>query len=201
MLNQLARSGAERVLRPIGSSLARLGVSPDLVTVIGTTGVVLASVGLVARGWLLAGAAVILVFALTDLVDGAIARASGRQSKWGAFLDSTMDRIADGAVFGALAYWLATEHRFVAMAGTIICLIAGSVVSYAKARAEGLGLQCDVGFAGRAERLIVIGLGGIIATIADLPVAVDVAIWVLTLLATWTIAQRMMAVWRQAGQA
>ena len=119
---------------------------------------------------------------------------------WGAFLDSTMDRVADGAIFGSLAYWLATQHRYSAVAGTIICVVAGSIVSYAKARAESLGFRCDVGFAGRAERLILLGVGGLVATTTGFDIAIDIAVWTLAVLAVFTIGQRCYVVMRQDSQ-
>lgn len=196
MLNLLARARISRVLDPIGARLARTGLSPDVVTVVGTLGVVAGSVGLVARGYLLLGALVVTVSVLTDMLDGAIARARGRPSKWGAFLDSTMDRIADGAAFGSLAFWLATSGREGAAALAMFCLIAGVIVSYAKARAEGLGLRCDVGIAERSERLIIAGLGAF-GEVIGVPYALEVALGVLAVLALITIGQRMYTVWRQ----
>ena len=200
MLSQIARAGAQKIVHPLGSGLARMGVSPDLVTVLGTLSVIVASLALAARGHLIAGTIVITVCALFDMLDGAIARATGRSSKWGAFLDSTMDRLADGAVFGCLAYWLATEHRFSAMAGAIAALLTGAAVSYAKARAEGLGFECNVGFAGRTERLVLVGIGAVLSVIWT-PVVLDVALWLLVILATFTIGQRAATVYRQAADA
>lgn len=200
MLSQIARAGAQKIVHPLGAGLARMGVSPDAVTIVGTLSVVIASLTLATQGYLVAGALVITVCALFDMLDGAIARATGRSSKWGAFLDSTMDRVADGAIFGCLAYWLATEHRFSAMAGSIACLLTGAIVSYAKARAEGLGFECNVGFAGRTERLIIVGVGAI-ASVIWTPVVLDIALWLLVALATITIWQRAVAVYRQAADA
>ncbi|NUS74200.1 MAG: CDP-alcohol phosphatidyltransferase family protein [Corynebacteriales bacterium] len=200
MLSQIARAGAQKIVHPLGAGLARAGVSPDVVTVVGTLSVVIASFTLAARGYLIAGTIVITICALFDMLDGAIARATGRSSKWGAFLDSTMDRLADGAVFGCLAYWLATEHRFSAMAGAIAALLTGAAVSYAKARAEGLGFECNVGFAGRTERLIIVGVGAVLSVVWT-PVILDVALWILVALATITIGQRAAVVYRQAADA
>jgi CDP-diacylglycerol---glycerol-3-phosphate 3-phosphatidyltransferase len=199
MLNVLARARISRVLDPVGAALARAGVSPDVVTVVGTIGVVVGSLVFVARGQLLIGALVVTVSVLTDMLDGAIARASGRTSRWGAFLDSTMDRIADGAAFGALAFWLATEGRKSEAAAALFCLVAGVIVSYAKARAEGLGLRCDVGIAERSERLIIAGIGALLE-VFGVPHGLEVVLWLLTVLAVITIGQRMHVVWKQTRE-
>ncbi len=199
MLNVLARARISRVLDPIGAALARAGVSPDVVTVVGTIGVVAGSLVFVARGHLLIGAIVVTISVLTDMLDGAIARARGTTSKWGAFLDSTMDRIADGAAFGSLAFWLATSGRNAAAAAALCCLIAGVIVSYAKARAEGLGLRCDVGIAERSERLIIAGFGALLE-VAGVPYGLAVVLWLLTVLAVITVGQRMHTVWKQTRE-
>jgi CDP-diacylglycerol--glycerol-3-phosphate 3-phosphatidyltransferase len=125
-----------------------------------------------------------------------MARQQGRQGKFGAFLDSTMDRVADGAIFGSVAYWLGTQHRQAAAAAALICLVAGQVVSYAKARAEGLGMTANVGVAERAERLILIGVGGLAAGLFW-KYALDVALWLLAVLSVITIVQRVLTVRRQ----
>jgi CDP-diacylglycerol--glycerol-3-phosphate 3-phosphatidyltransferase len=108
-----------------------------------------------------------------------------------------MDRIADGAIFGSLAYWLAVSDLHATLAAALICLITGQVVSYVKARAEGLGLEANVGIAERTERLLIIGLGGL-AWGLDIPYALDVALWLLAVLSVITIGQRMLHVYRQA---
>lgn len=200
MLTGAARGGAQRLLAPVGSWLARKGVSPDAITILGTLGVVVTSFTLVTRGHLLIGAIVITLCALADMLDGAIARATKRSSPWGAFLDSTADRIADGAIFGALTYWLATQHRYSAVAAGLACLVLGSVVPYARAKAEGLGLRADGGFAGRTERLVIIGVGGIIASMG-FDIAIDIVLWLLTALAAMTVVQRSVAVHRQVAAA
>src|SRR5689334_10561292 len=128
------RAGLTRVFDPMARALLRLGVSPDAVTVAGTAGVVLTSVVFAARGHLVVAALVVTVFAFTDMLDGSMARQQGRSGKFGAFLDSTMDRVADGAVFASVAYWLGTQGRHWAMAAALLCLVAGQIISYAKAR-------------------------------------------------------------------
>lgn len=201
MLNVLARARLSRVLDPLGVRLARAGVSPDAVTAVGTAGVVLAAVTLLARGQLLAGTLLVWLFVMSDMLDGAIARARGETSTWGAFLDSTLDRIGDAAVFGSLAWWFAFggQSRWLAFA-SLACLVLAYLVSYAKARAESLGLSCDVGIAERSERLIVVLVGTGLAGMG-VPYVLPVALWLLVAGALVTVGQRLLAVRRQADAA
>jgi CDP-diacylglycerol--glycerol-3-phosphate 3-phosphatidyltransferase len=193
----VTKAGLLRVVDPVARALLRAGISPDVVTVAGTVGVVAAAVTLATRGHLVIAALVITACALTDMLDGAMARARGTASRFGALLDSTMDRIADGAIFASLAYWLATQDLYATLAATLICLVTGQVVSYVKARAEGLGLDANVGIAERTERLLIIGLGGL-AWGLKIPYALDIALWLLAVLSVITIGQRMVHVYRQA---
>ena len=196
IFNVQARAGIPRVFGPLSGWLLRRGVSPDAVTVVGTLGVVVGAIGFGARGQLVVATVIVTLSAFTDLVDGTMARMSGRRGKFGAFLDSTMDRVADGAIFGAVAYWLAGQHRWSGEVAALICLLAGQVVSYAKARAEGLGMTANVGVAERAERLIIIGLGGLLGELVW-KYALDVALWILAVLSVITIGQRIVTVYRQ----
>lgn len=192
-----ARAGMTRVVEPVARGLLRAGVSPNAVTVTGTIGVLVGALGFGARGQLVAGALIVTVFALTDLLDGTMARMSGGSTKFGAFLDSSMDRIADSAVFGAVAYWLATRHNYPAVAAALLCLAAGGLVSYVKARAEGLGMTCNVGIAERTERLLIVGVGGLLTGLGVDP-ALPIALWLLAAVSIFTVGQRMLHVYRQA---
>jgi CDP-diacylglycerol--glycerol-3-phosphate 3-phosphatidyltransferase len=196
MLNVLARARVSAVIDPVGRALARAGVSPDAITVLGTVGVVFGAVWFVPRGHLLTALIVVTACVLTDMLDGAVARARGGGTKWGALLDSTMDRVADGAVFGSVAYWLAVEGRHSSAVAALLCLIGAFTVSYVKARAEGLGLTCNVGIAERTERLLVVGAGAILDMLG-VPHAFDVSLWVLALLCLVTVGQRLREVRRQ----
>lgn len=199
MLSELARDQVNRVMRPLAVRLARIGVTPNMVTVAGTVGIVVVCCTLIPWGYAFWAVWALTVCTLTDLLDGAIARYTGTTSKWGAFLDSVSDRIADGAIFGSLAYLMATEHKYAAAAGAIACVITGSVVSYTKAKAESLGFSCNLGFAGRAERLILIAIAALLWS-AGVSMALDVAVWLLTALAAFTIGQRCFAVWQQSRE-
>ncbi|HET7760826.1 MAG TPA: CDP-alcohol phosphatidyltransferase family protein, partial [Phycicoccus sp.] len=157
MLNRYARAFFTKVLTPVASLLIRLGISPDVVTVIGTLGVAVGALAFYPRGELFVGTLVITAFVFADTVDGIMARRLGRSTKWGAYLDSTLDRMGDAAVFGGLVLWYAGDGDNPYMAAlALACLILGSVVSYAKARAEGLGMTCNVGMADRTARLLIL---------------------------------------------
>jgi CDP-diacylglycerol---glycerol-3-phosphate 3-phosphatidyltransferase len=187
------KTGARVAFDPLGRALVRAGVSPDVITIIGTLGVVAASVAFAARGQLLPATIIVTLCALLDVLDGAMARARGRSTRFGALLDSTMDRVADGAIFGALTWWLATSGQRVLAVVTIVCLVGGQVVSYVKARAEGLGFTCDVGFAERLERLTIAGVGGLLYGFG-VDWAMAVALWVLAVLTIVTVVQRVLHV-------
>ncbi|CAN5723780.1 CDP-alcohol phosphatidyltransferase family protein [soil metagenome] len=199
MLNLFARASVSRALQPLGERLARSGLSPDVVTVVGTVGVVTGAAALLAQGRFFTGTVVITVFVLFDMVDGAVARARGTTSRFCAVLDSTCDRVADAAIFGALAWWYAGagQSRELLLAA-LLCMGLGAVTSYTKARAEGAGLRCDVGIAERTERLIVIlvgtGLDGL-----GVPYVLAVALWLLVAATAVTVVQRLVEVRRQAA--
>lgn len=190
-----ARVGAARLVDPVARSLLRLGVSPDAVTLLGTLGVVAGALGFGARGEILAGSLIVAGFALVDMVDGAMARARGFSTRFGALLDSTMDRVADGAIFGAIGYWYATEGESPTVAAALVCLVAGQVVSYVKARAQSVGIGCDVGLVERPERLVLVGLGAL-ATGLGVGWALPVALWLLAILSLVTVVQRVLHVRR-----
>lgn len=196
IFNVVARAKVPRVLGPLAGWLLRRGVSPDAVTIAGTIGVLVGAIGFGARGELVIATIIITFSALTDVIDGTMARMSGRTGKFGAFLDSTLDRVADGVIFAAPAYWLAGQGRYAGAVAALICLVSGQVVSYAKARAEGLGMTANVGVAERAERLIIIGLGALLGQLVW-AYALDVSLWVLAVLSLITIGQRVVVVYRQ----
>lgn len=201
MLNLRVRPALGRLVDPVAAGLLRTGVSPDAVTVTGTLGVVLGALVFFPRGMMFTGTAVVFFFVLTDLLDGTMARMRGTTGKFGAWLDSTCDRVADAAIFSGLVLWFTGDGDSRTMAAVaLFCLVAGGVVSYAKARAEGLGLRCDVGLAERAERLILVLAGTLLAGLG-LDVALDVLLWVLAAASAVTVVQRLVEVRRQAALA
>lgn len=197
MINAHVRPALARVLAPLGRALARVGVTPDVVTALGTLGVAAGALGFYPRGQLFVGTLVCTFFVLADMLDGAIARATGRTSPWGAFLDSTLDRVADSAVFGGLVLWFAGGGQSALLAGlALFCLISGVVVSYAKARAEGLGLHCETGLAARGARMLI---GLVAAGLAGLgvPYALHAGLGLLSAASAVTVGQRFVEVHRQ----
>jgi CDP-diacylglycerol--glycerol-3-phosphate 3-phosphatidyltransferase len=196
-----ARPAVAKVVNPIVTRLARIGVTPDMVTITGTVGAVAAAAGLIATGHLFWGAFAVTVFVLLDMLDGALARLRGGGSVFGAVLDSTGDRLADAAIFGALIWWYSGEgdNRMLVLLA-LLCLVLGVLTSYIKARAEGMGLSCDVGVVERTERLILV-LVGTGFTGLGIPYAVHVALWVLLAGSAITVAQRVLAVKRSAAGA
>ncbi len=180
-----------RVTTPLGRSLARLGLTPNIVTIVGALGVVVSALYFYPQGQLYAGSVVVTVFVLFDMLDGAVARARDSASAFGAFLDSSLDRVADAAILSGLLWWFIGEGDDPLLAGlTLFCLVSGFMVSYIKARAEGLGVNCDVGVAERTERLVVIliavGLGGL-----DVPYVLAGGLWLLAAMSLLTVLQRL----------
>jgi CDP-diacylglycerol--glycerol-3-phosphate 3-phosphatidyltransferase/CDP-diacylglycerol--inositol 3-phosphatidyltransferase len=188
-----------RLLSPIANFLLRIGVSPDAVTLVGTLGVSAGALYFFPRGELLVGVLVITAFVFSDLIDGYMARAAGTSSRWGAFLDSSLDRIADAAIFGGLVLYFAHDQDDMLMASVALyCLVMGSLTSYVRARAESLGMQAKVGIAERADRLVsVLVLAGF-SEIFNQPALLDIVLWALAAASTVTVVQRMVVVRRQA---
>ena len=196
----MIRPVLDRVTTPAGRALARTPITPNAITVIGTLGVSAGALALFPAGELFAGTIVCTFFVLADMLDGALARVKGTSGPWGAFLDSTLDRVADASVFGGLMLWFMFGGHSRLLAGVaLFCLVSGMLVSYAKARAEGLGYRCDVGIAERSERLLIglvaAGLSGL-----GVPYVLAIGLWSLAVLSAVTFGQRVVAV-RQASRA
>ncbi|MCA1823118.1 MAG: phosphatidylinositol phosphate synthase [Mycobacteriales bacterium] len=195
MLNRV-REPIGVAVAPIVRALARTPFSANGLTITGAIGTYVGAF-LLAAGQLFWGTMVTTLFVLFDLVDGRLARARGTTGPWGALLDSTLDRLSDAAIFAALVVWFSGDGDEPWLAGlALFCLAAGAVVPYVKARAEGLGLRCDVGFAERAERLIIAlvgtGLYGL-----GVPYVLPVALWGLAVASVVTIGQRLVTAHRQ----
>lgn len=199
MLNKYARRFFTSLFSPLAKLLLKWGVSPDAVTIVGTLGVAIGALVFYPMGELFWGTVFITVFVFSDLVDGIMARIKGAGGTWGNFLDSTLDRIADGALFAGVAIWFfgGGDNTPIAIAA-LACLVLGMLVSYARAKAESLGFTANVGIAERAERLVsvlvVTGLTGL-----GLPEVVLLTVLILLALAsTATVIQRVVAVHKQA---
>jgi phosphatidylinositol phosphate synthase len=200
MLNLFARARVSRVTEPVGRWLVARGVSPDVVTVGGTVATVAAVVVFLPRGHLFLGSFLATVFVLFDMLDGAMARARGHSTPFGAVLDSTCDRIADGALFAALPWWCLASGQPVLGVLALVSLVAGQVISYVKARAEGAGLSAEGGLVERPERLI-LGLTGAGLEGLGVPFALATGLWLLAIGSVWTVGQRFVAVYRSARDA
>lgn len=188
-----------RVISPVARLFLRLGISPDAVTVIGTAGVAFGALFFFPRGQLLTGVLVITAFVFSDLLDGHMARLSGTSSSWGAFLDSTLDRLGDAAVFGGLVlYFMGPGESDLFAALALYCLVMGATTSYARARAESLGMQAKGGIAERADRLVAILVMTGLSVIFGQAWFVPFTLAVLALASTVTVVQRVLAVRRQA---
>ncbi len=193
-----SRSGWGRLAAPLVRWLVKHGVTANTVTVVGTLGAMAGALGFYTRGVFFVGTLIIGVFVMLDMVDGAVARAQGGSTVFGAVLDSSLDRVVDAAVFGALLWWFAGDgnSRPLVLA-CLLCLVLGSVVSYVKARAEGAGLTCNVGLIERPQRLTV-GLGATGLDGLGLPYVQAVALWALVVLSAITAGQRLVEVYRQS---
>jgi CDP-diacylglycerol--glycerol-3-phosphate 3-phosphatidyltransferase/CDP-diacylglycerol--inositol 3-phosphatidyltransferase len=190
------------LISPVARLLLRLNVSPDAVTVVGTLGVVVAALWFFPQGELLVGVLVITAFVFSDLLDGTMARMSGQTSSWGAFLDSTLDRMGDSAIFGGLVlYYAYVVESEVLAALALYCLVTGWLTSYTRARAESLGYEAKGGIAARADRLVSVLVAAGLSDMFDVPVLLEVVLWLLAVASTVTVVQRILTVRRQARAA
>lgn len=200
MLNQTnARSVAAKVVDPVARTLLRLHITPDMVTVVGTVAVSAAALWFFPDGRFVPGVLIIFLFVFSDMLDGTMARMSGRSGPWGAFLDSTLDRVADGFVFASLLIWAVQSQSTATVAAAVICLVSAITISYAKARAQSLGMTCNVGIAERTERLFLVMFAAFLAGLG-VPYVLPAALWVLAVLGVITVVQRFATVARQARE-
>lgn len=200
MIGKYLRPGISKIINPIARGLLKIGVTPNMVTVFGTVlNITLAIVFIAATNHIIIGSLLLGLTVFVDLVDGAMARQIGHGTPYGAILDATLDRVADGAVFGSILWW-AMENR----AGdtwllitTLVTLVFSEVISYAKARAEASGIPVSVGLIERPERLIIslvclclTGIG-IHYNVRWLSYCIDAAMWVLAIGSIFTVIQRL----------
>lgn len=198
MLNIFARASVARVTDPIGAWLVRAGLTPNTMTVIGTVGSVVSALVFFPLNQLFVGSALVTVFVLFDLLDGAMARTAGKVTRFGTVLDASCDRIADGVLFAAISWWaLVVAGDRLTGAAALVCLVSAQVISYIKARADAAGLDADGGLVERAERFIIALVGTGIQGLG-VPYAARIALLLLAVLAVITVGQRLVAVWRSA---
>jgi CDP-diacylglycerol--glycerol-3-phosphate 3-phosphatidyltransferase len=193
MVSTAFKPAVTRVIEPIARGAVRLGITPDMVTVIGTIGSIVSSMYFIPRGELFIASLVISFFLLSDLFDGAIARLSARgATQWGGFLDSTCDRVSDSALLGSLAiYCILEDDSLYPLILTSIVL--GFLVSYIRAKSESYGVPCTLGIAERTERLLLvifaIGFEGL-----GIPFALSIGVSALVILSAITVLQRIVVV-------
>ncbi len=198
----LTRAAYAKLSAPVARTALRAGLTPDSITIIGTAGTVLGALALFPIGHLFIGWLVIGFFVLADMLDGAMARERGYGTRFGAVLDATCDRLADGAIFCGLLWWAAFGlHNAPLVVATLICLVTSQVISYIKARAEASGLRGDGGLIERPERLIIVLLGAGLSDLPHFPLpwVLPVAMWLLAATSLVTIAQRLHAVRSSEG--
>ena len=198
------RARVRLVAVPIAILLGKLGLTPNALTIVGFLGTCLAAVAAASQAWVLAGV-LVLVFGIFDLFDGALARATGQASKFGAFLDSTLDRTGESLVIAGVVYGCATGG-FAAGAGlAALAITFASVVTYARAKAESLGVHGEVGVAPRPERLVILAAGLVLAGIlggvgperGGGAVALAIALGIIAVLSAITVVQRILHVRQQ----
>jgi CDP-diacylglycerol--glycerol-3-phosphate 3-phosphatidyltransferase len=195
MISAKIKPAVTRVITPVASFALRLGITPNAVTWIGAVLVVAAALYFYPKGQFFLGTIVISLAALSDLFDGTMARISkAGSSRWGGFLDSTIDRITDSAILvGVSLYLIQQDDRLTSV--VLVTLLTGILVPYVRAKAESLGIECSGGLAERTERIIIavtaIGFEGL-----GVPYVLAVGMWLLALLGIFTVVQRMIIVKR-----
>lgn len=195
MLSAILRKPVSRVVDPVAVFLLRIGITPNGMTFFGSLGTSAMALWLWPQGEYFWGTMGVILFIFSDLLDGTMARISKKSSQWGAFFDSTIDRVVDVALISALLLsLLKTDDRLALVA--FAALIGGFLVSYVKARAQALSLECDGGFAERAERVIIlltaVGFAGL-----GVPYILAIGIWILAISSLATFVFRVYQVWKQ----
>jgi CDP-diacylglycerol--glycerol-3-phosphate 3-phosphatidyltransferase len=184
-MKERLREVGRRLLDPVARGLNVIHVSPDQVTFMGLILSLLAGAAL-AYGRFPLATLLLVAGSLCDVIDGSLARLSGRSSRFGAFLDSTIDRYAEMAVFMGLGLYYAREADLLSVALVFVVATGAMLVSYARARAEGIGLECKVGLMERPERLVILIAGAALG-----PSIMRILLWVLAVLVHFTALQRV----------
>jgi len=188
-LLEIRKTIGSRITDPMVGVLSQSGIKPNALTFISLVLSIAAAYFIVTSHFLLGGASV-LVSGLFDLLDGALARFTKQTTKFGAILDSTFDRVSEAAIFCGLLIWYVPKGAILEAVAILAALIGSFLVSYIRARAEGLGLECRVGLFTRAERVIVLAIGLLVNQ-------VFIALWVLIVFVYITVAQRLLYLWKQ----
>ena len=190
-------------VNPVVERLIRAGVRPNTITTVGT-GLVLVSAVVYATGHVRIGGALLLLSGIADTLDGQVARGGAMVTRFGAFYDSTLDRVGDGATFIGIGAFLLTApdvaYRIPAAILCMVAILASVLVSYARARAEGLGLDCKVGIAQRAERILGLGIASLVFGAGPRALLLEAMVALLAIASIITVVQRFVYVYRHAGQ-
>ena len=195
MISEIFKPAVVRLISPTARGLLRIGLTPNSVTTIGAIGVIATSLLAYPKGHLFGGTVAICCLALSDLFDGTMARLSEQgPSRWGGFLDSTIDRVTDSAIAMGLLIYLAQKKDALSYV-LLVSIVSGFLVSYIRAKAESLQIECKGGFAERAERLIIL-LTAIGFTGLGVDYILTVGIWALALASVMTVLQRLLIVWK-----
>ena len=195
MLQSSLRAPVTKFITPICRGLLKIGLTANGVTILGTISSVMAAILLIPNGYLLAASLALTGFLLFDLLDGTMARLSEQgTNKWGALLDSSLDRISDAALLGSLLWYLEKNNQTLSVV-VLINVVLGFLISYIKAKAESLDIDCNGGFAERTERLIItlvaLGVAGL-----GFSVALVLGMWILLFASLVTVAQRFQIVYQ-----
>ncbi len=188
-LAEIRRSIASRITDPIVGILSRSRIKPNALTFINLALNIVAAY-VIASSHFILGGVLVLASGLFDLLDGALARLTGQTTSFGAILDSTIDRISEAAVLCGLLIWYIPKEAKIEIVLIFAVLIGSFLISYIRARAEGLGLQCQVGLFTRAERVIVLSIGLLVNQ-------VFIALCVLAVFSYITVVQRLLYLWKQ----
>ena len=188
------RAPIERAVKPVGDTLRRTRLTPDQLTMAGLVLAVAAAIT-IGAGYLLAGFILVVLAALPDMLDGALAKAAGASSQRGAYFDSVADRVTDMLLFGGVAWYFAADDRGVLTMLPVAVMGLSTLISYQRAKAESLGLEATGGLMERAERIILLCLGLLV------PVLLVPILWLMLALTAFTAVQRFVRVWNQANAA
>lgn len=189
MLSEIRHRLSQRFTEPLGRVIAKTGLTPNTLSVLGFL-LNIGAASLLALGHLFPGGLLVLFAGVFDLLDGAVARATKRSTRFGAVLDSTLDRFSEAVLlFGLLIFYL-RQPSILEILLIYVAIVGSVLVSYVKARAEGLGVQCEVGVFTRAERVILLALGLVLNQVV-------ISLWILAVFANLTAAQRLFHVWQE----
>ena len=198
MISRALKPAVTVIVNPVARLMLRVGLTPNSVTVAGAVGLVCSALYFYPRGDFKVGSLAIMFFSLSDLFDGAMARISQKgASRWGSFLDSTIDRITDSVILIGLSLSLIRSHDRLTPV-VLATLVTGMLISYIRAKAESLGMECNGGIAERTERLVIVLLS-ILFHGLGIAYALPIGIWVLAILGLVTVVQRLAIVKRAAG--